>query len=61
MSYPNVRKKGRPPNMVILCVRSRCYRGKRLEATTPDSFGQFVYSGRLIRYQAWHNLVPRQP
>ncbi|MBV7332786.1 hypothetical protein KFU94_32065 [Chloroflexi bacterium TSY] len=60
MSYPNVRKKGRPPEYGdIVRPLSRCYRGKRLEATTPDSFGQFVYSGRLIRYQAWHNLVPR--
>ncbi|MBV7340107.1 hypothetical protein KFU94_70255 [Chloroflexi bacterium TSY] len=33
--------------------------GKRLEATTPDSSGRFLYSGRLICYQAWHNLVPR--
>ncbi|MBV7327806.1 hypothetical protein KFU94_06010 [Chloroflexi bacterium TSY] len=45
--------------MVILCVRSRSYKGKRLEATTPDSSGRFLYSGRLICYQAWHNLVPR--
>ncbi|MBV7331562.1 hypothetical protein KFU94_25660 [Chloroflexi bacterium TSY] len=52
---PERKEKADHPNMVILCVRSRCYRGKRLEATTPDSFGQFVYSGRLIRYQAWHN------
>ncbi|MBV7326970.1 hypothetical protein KFU94_01650 [Chloroflexi bacterium TSY] len=58
MSYPNVEKADHP-NMVILCVRSLDAIGKRLEATTPDSFGQFVYSGRLIRYQAWHNLVPR--
>ncbi|MBV7330855.1 hypothetical protein KFU94_21950 [Chloroflexi bacterium TSY] len=46
-------------NMVILCDRSRSYKGKRLEATTPDSSGRFLYSGRLICYQAWHNLVPR--
>ncbi|MBV7337685.1 hypothetical protein KFU94_57540 [Chloroflexi bacterium TSY] len=46
--------------MVILCVRSlAAIRGKRLEATTPDSSGRFLYSGRLICYQAWHNLVPR--
>ncbi|MBV7337067.1 hypothetical protein KFU94_54340 [Chloroflexi bacterium TSY] len=24
-----------------------------------DSSGRFLYSGRLICYQAWHNLVPR--
>ncbi|MBV7331463.1 hypothetical protein KFU94_25150 [Chloroflexi bacterium TSY] len=38
MSYPNVRKKGRPPEYGdIVRPLSRCYRGKRLEATTPDS------------------------
>ncbi|MBV7340269.1 hypothetical protein KFU94_71105 [Chloroflexi bacterium TSY] len=57
---PERKEKGRPPEYGdIVRPLSRCYRGKRLEATTPDSFGQFVYSGRLIRYQAWHNLVPR--
>ncbi|MBV7336580.1 hypothetical protein KFU94_51785 [Chloroflexi bacterium TSY] len=54
---PERKEKGRPPEYGdIVRPLSRCYRGKRLEATTPDSFGQFVYSGRLIRYQAWHNL-----
>ncbi|MBV7339176.1 hypothetical protein KFU94_65375 [Chloroflexi bacterium TSY] len=59
MSSPNAKKKADHLNMVILCVRSRSYKGKRLEATTPDSSGRFLYSGRLICYQAWHNLVPR--
>ncbi|MBV7326788.1 hypothetical protein KFU94_00720 [Chloroflexi bacterium TSY] len=40
-------------------IREMLEKGKRLEATTPDSSGRFLYSGRLICYQAWHNLVPR--
>ncbi|MBV7327341.1 hypothetical protein KFU94_03605 [Chloroflexi bacterium TSY] len=60
MSSPNAKKKGRPPEYGdIVRPLSRSYKGKRLEATTPDSSGRFLYSGRLICYQAWHNLVPR--
>ncbi|MBV7330644.1 hypothetical protein KFU94_20845 [Chloroflexi bacterium TSY] len=40
--FPNAKKKADHLNMVILCVRSRSYKGKRLEATTPDSSGRFL-------------------
>ncbi|MBV7331023.1 hypothetical protein KFU94_22845 [Chloroflexi bacterium TSY] len=57
---PKRKGKGRPPEYGdIVRPLSRSYKGKRLEATTPDSSGRFLYSGRLICYQAWHNLVPR--
>ncbi|MBV7333847.1 hypothetical protein KFU94_37570 [Chloroflexi bacterium TSY] len=58
--FPKRKEKGRPPEYGdIVRPLSRSYKGKRLEATTPDSSGRFLYSGRLICYQAWHNLVPR--
>ncbi|MBV7330273.1 hypothetical protein KFU94_18895 [Chloroflexi bacterium TSY] len=58
--FPKRKGKGRPPEYGdIVRPLSRSYKGKRLEATTPDSSGRFLYSGRLICYQAWHNLVPR--
>ncbi|MBV7338249.1 hypothetical protein KFU94_60495 [Chloroflexi bacterium TSY] len=51
--FPKRKEKGRPPEYGdIVRPLSRSYKGKRLEATTPDSSGRFLYSGRLICYQA---------
>jgi len=55
---PRTSDKGRPAEYGS-CVRplARSYKDHQLPATPPDVTTQFIYAGRRIQVQGWHDLV----
>lgn len=55
---PPYKGRGRYPEYgVTVRPLARTHSGNTIAATPAECSGEFVYQGRTIRYEAWHNLV----
>ena len=57
-SLPPPKEKGRPCEYgEKVCPLPKTFKGRRIEATTPDLEMSWEYQGRIIRAEIWKNLV----